>query len=329
MTPEQKAREVIDQRLEIAGWVVQDYRKVNLGAGLGVAVREHPINDTERADYLLYVNRTPVGVIEAKKDEAILSAHEAQTSGYAKGKVKWSKETKPLVFLFEATSQVIRFTDGRDPVPRAREIFHFFKPETLQQWYEQPESTRYQIRNNMPELPVANLRKCQVDAINGLEKSLSNNRPRSLIHMATGAGKTFTAINAVYRLLNYGGAKRILFLVDTRNLGKQAQQEFHAFKPPGRESFFHENHIVQRLSSNTIDSAAEVCICTIQRMYSILSGQPIDESAEDVSLHEVKQLQKQAKFVQYNPAVPKRNPNAPLLANRPTHPSRGIRWRAG
>lgn len=304
MTPEQKAREVIDQRLELAGWVVQDYRKVNLGAGLGVAVREHPINDTERADYLLYVNRTPVGVIEAKKDEAILSAHEAQTSGYAKGKVKWRKETKPLVFLFEATSQVIRFTDGRDPVPRAREIFHFFKPETLQQWYEQPESTRYQIRHNMPELPAANLRSCQIDAINGLEKSLSNNRPRSLIHMATGAGKTFTAINAVYRLLNYGGAKRILFLVDTRNLGKQAQQEFHAFKPPGRESFFHENHIVQRLSSNTIDSAAEVCICTIQRMYSILSGQPIDESAEDVSLHEVKQIQKQAKFVQYNPAVP-------------------------
>lgn len=303
MTPEQKAREVIDQRLELAGWVVQDYRKANLGAGLGIAVREHP-TDTGPADYLLYVNRKPVGVIEAKKDETILSAHETQTTRYANSTVKWNKETKPLVFLFEATSQVIRFTDGRDPVPRAREIFHFFKPETLQQWYEQPESTRYQIRNNMPELPAANLRSCQIDAIHGLEKSLSNNRPRSLIHMATGAGKTFTAINAVYRLLNHGGAKRILFLVDTRNLGKQAQQEFHAFKPPGRESFFHENHIVQRLSSNTIDSAAEVCICTIQRMYSILSGQPIDESAEDVSLHEVKQLQKQAKFVQYNPAVP-------------------------
>ena len=266
-------------------------------------MREHP-TDTGPADYLLYVDRKPVGVIEAKKDETILSAHEGQTTRYANSNIKWNKEAKPLVFLFEATSQIIRFTDGRDPAPRAREIFHFYKPETLQQWYEQPESTRFKLRNNMPQLPTAHLRLCQVDAIQGLEKSLSNNRPRSLIHMATGAGKTFTAINAVYRLLNHGGAKRILFLVDTRNLGKQAQQEFHAFKPPGRESFFHENHIVQRLNSNTIDSAAEVCICTIQRMYSILSGQPIDESAEDISLHEVKQIQKQAKFVQYNPAVP-------------------------
>ena len=101
--------------------------------------------------------------------------------------------------------------------------------------------------------------------------------------MATGAGKTFTAISVVYRLLNHGGARRILFLVDTRNLGKQAQQEFHAFKPQGKESFFHENHIVQRLNSNTIDSAAEVCICTIQRMYSILSGQPIDEGRNPCS----------------------------------------------
>ncbi|MBF4312317.1 DEAD/DEAH box helicase, partial [Vibrio anguillarum] len=101
------------------------------------------------------------------------------------------------------------------------------------------------LKNNMPELPKANLRDCQISAITGLEKSLAASHPRSLIHMATGAGKTFTAINAVYRLLNHGAAKRILFLVDTRNLGKQALQEFHAFKPQGKQTFFHENHIVQ------------------------------------------------------------------------------------
>lgn len=302
-TPEQIARDSIDKKLEHAGWLIQKYRDINLGAGLGIAVREHP-TETGPADYLLYINRLPVGVIEAKKDESILTTHEVQTSRYAKSKLKWNKSEQPLVFLFEATGLVIHFTDGRDPAPRAREIFHFFKPETLQQWYEQPESTRYQLHNNMPVLPAGNLRTCQIDAINGLEKSLANNRAHSLIHMATGAGKTFTAINAAFRLLNHGGAKRILFLVDTRNLGKQAQQEFHAFKPPSKETFFHENHIVQRLSSNTIDSAAEVCICTIQRMYSILSGQAIDESAEDLSLHEVKQNQKQMKYVQYNPAVP-------------------------
>ncbi|WLQ14238.1 type I restriction-modification enzyme R subunit C-terminal domain-containing protein [Hahella aquimaris] len=302
-TPEQVARDAIDTKLEQAGWLIQNYREANLGQGLGIAVREHP-TDSGPADYVLYVNRQPVGVIEAKKDQSILTSHEAQTARYADSRLKWSKKEKPLVFLFEATGQMIRFTDLRDPAARSREVFHFFKPETLAVWYEEPESTRYKLHNNMPPLAQDSLRDCQVTAINGLEKSLAANRPRSLIHMATGAGKTFTAINAVYRLLNHGGAKRILFLVDTKNLGKQAQQEFHAFKPPGKEAFFHENHIVQRLASNTIDSAAEVCICTIQRMYSILSNSPIDESAEDMSPYEIKQTGKQQKFVQYNPKVP-------------------------
>lgn len=302
-TPEQIARDIIDKKLRQAGWLVQDYRQINLGAGLGVAVREHP-TETGPADYILYVNRIAVGVIEAKRDDTILTGVELQTARYATGKLKWNKNEKPMVFLFEATGLLMRFTDSRDPAPRSREVFHFFQPQTLQRWYGQPTSTRYQLHNNLPPLEQATLRSCQVDAINGLEQSLANNRPRSLIHMATGAGKTFTAINACYRLLNHGGAKRILFLVDTRNLGKQAQQEFHAFKPEGKDTFFHEQHIVQRLSSNTIDDAAEVCICTIQRMYSILSGHVIDESAEDTSMHEVKQLPKQQKLVQYNAAVP-------------------------
>lgn len=301
--PEQLARDAIDRMLEQAGWVVQDFRQINLAAGIGVAVREHP-TDSGPADYILYVDRTAVGVIEAKKDETILTVHEGQTLRYATSRLRWRKDEEPLVFLFEATSKVIHFTDVRDPAPRSREVFHFFQPHTLQRWLEQTRTQRQLLATNLPTLGVANLRSCQVEAINGLEHSLAHNRPRSLIHMATGAGKTFTAINAAYRLLNHGGAKRILFLVDTRNLGKQAQQEFHAFKPPGKETFFHENHIVQRLNSNTIDSAAEVCICTIQRMYSILTGQPLDESAEDISLNEVKQNLKQKKLVQYNPAVP-------------------------
>lgn len=303
LKPEMQARLSIDEQLRQAGWVIQTWPKANLGESLGVVVREYP-TDSGPADYLLFVNRQAVGVIEAKKDETILSQVEDQTLRYATSKIKFRKDEAPLSFLFEATSQVIHFTDLRDPEPRAREVFHFFKPETLQEWVKQDSSLRSRLKTNMPELPKANLRACQISAITGLEKSLAENRPRSLIHMATGAGKTFTAINSVYRLLNHGGAKRILFLVDTRNLGKQAQQEFHAFKPQGKQTFFHENHIVQRLSSNTIDSAAEVCICTIQRMYSILSGKAIDESAEDLSLHEIKQNKEQAKFVKYNPAVP-------------------------
>ena len=233
MTPEALARESIDRKLAQAGWVVQDMKALNLGAATGVAVREHP-TDTGPADYVLFVHRQPVGVIEAKKDSAgeNLTATEAQTERYASANLKWRKDSTPLRFLFEATGQIIRFTDGADPAPRSREIFHFFKPETLAAWLAQPDTLRRRLAEQMPALPEQNLRHCQISAVTGLEKSLALNKPRALVHMATGAGKTFTAITSVYRLLKFGGAKRILFLVDTRNLGKQAHQEFMAYTPP-------------------------------------------------------------------------------------------------
>ncbi len=305
MTPEQKARQEIDRKLIGAGWLIQDMKQLNLGAGLGVAVREYP-TDTGPADYVLFVNRNAVGVIEAKKNEAgkNITAAEGQTERYANANLKWRKDSAPLRFLFEATGQIIRFTNNADPAPRSREIFHFFKPETLAAWLAQPETLRRRLADHMPALPERNLRDCQISAVTGLEKSLALNKPRALVHMATGAGKTFTAITSVYRLLKFGGAKRILFLVDTRNLGKQAHQEFMAYTPPDDGRKFTELYNVQRLTSSNIDPHSQVCISTIQRMYAILSGEPIDESAEDVSLNEVQQTEKQKKWVRYNPAVP-------------------------
>lgn len=303
MTPEAKARQQIDQKLQQAGWIVQDMKKINLGTSLGVAVREYP-TDSGPADYVLFVDRQAVGVIEAKKDESILTAVEEQTERYATSQLKWRKDTTPLPFLFESTGLITRFTDGRDPAPRSREIFHFFKPETLAKWYGEANTLRYRLANLMTNLSVLNLRDCQVSAVTGLEQSLATNKPRALVHMATGAGKTFTAITAVYRLLKFGGAKRILFLVDTRNLGKQAHQEFMAYSPPDDGRKFTELYNVQRLASSNIDPHAQVCISTIQRMYSILSGEPIDDSAEDISLSELKQNEQQAKLVRYNSNIP-------------------------
>jgi type I restriction enzyme R subunit len=305
MTPEQRARQFIDEKLASAGWLIQDFRKINLSAGRGVAVREYP-TDTGPADYVLFVDREAVGVIEAKRDEAgeNITTHENQTERYAHAVLKWRVQTVPLPFLFESTGQIIRFTDGRDPAPRSREIFHFFKPELLGDWFAQSDTLRRRLVERMPALPVRNLRDCQVSAVTGLEKSLAENKPRALVHMATGAGKTFTAITSVYRLLKFAGARRVLFLVDTRNLGKQAHQEFMAYTPPDDARKFTELYNVQRLASATIDPHAQVCISTIQRMYSILSGEPIDDSAEDMSLNEIRQMQAQAKLVRYNPAAP-------------------------
>ncbi len=305
MTPEARARQVIDSKLAQAGWEIQDLRRLNLGAARGVAVREHP-TDTGPADYVLFVDRAPVGVIEAKRDEAgqNITAAEGQTARYAAAVLKWRVGAAPLPFLFQSTAQIIRFTDGRDPAPRSREIFHFFRPEQLAGWLAEPDTLRRRLAERMPPLPTENLRGCQVDAVSGLETSLAENRPRALVHMATGAGKTFTAITSVYRLLKFGGAKRILFLVDTRNLGKQAHQEFMAYTPPDDARRFTELYNVQRLAGSSVDPHAQVCISTIQRMYSILSGEPIDESAEDVSLNEVQPAARQPPPVRYSPALP-------------------------
>jgi len=305
MTPEAKARELIDRKLALAGWVVQDLKQLDLSVGRGIAVREYP-TDTGPADYVLFVDRAAAGVIEAKKDATgeNLTTTEVQTERYAASTLKWRKDSTPLRYLFEATGQIIRFTDAADPAPRSREIFHFFRPEQMAQWLAQPETFRRRLAERMPPLPTQNLRDCQTHAVTGLEQSLAQNKPRALIHMATGAGKTYTAITSVYRLLKFGAAKRILFLVDTRNLGKQAHQEFMAYTPPDDARKFTELYNVQRLASGTIDPHAQVCISTIQRMYSILSGEPIDESAEDISLNELRQTDNQEKLVRYNAAVP-------------------------
>ena len=305
MTPESRARQIIDQKLAASGWVVQDMQQLNLGAASGIAAREYP-TDTGPADYVLFVDRQPIGIIEAKRDEAgeNLTVHEMQTERYASARLKWRKDSPPLRFLYESTGQIIHFTDGGDPRPRARELFHFFQPQTLAAWAAQPDTLRTRLAEKMPALPERNLRDCQISAVTGLEKSLAMAKPRALVHMATGAGKTFTAITAIYRLLKFGGARRILFLVDTRNLGKQAHQEFMAYTPPDDGRKFTELYNVQRLASSRIDPHAQVCISTIQRMYSILSGEPIDDSAEDISLAELPQAGKSPKLVHYNPAVP-------------------------
>lgn len=302
MTPEQQAREQIDQQLTLAGWVIQDYRAINLGAAGGVAVREYP-TDSGPADYVLHVDRQPVGVIEAKKAGTLLSPVEEQTGRYAASGLKWQRNTPTIRFLYETTGTETFFTDALDPMPRAREVFGFHRPEGLREWLRQPDTLRARLLR-LPPLATEALRECQITAVRNLETSFGKNRPRALVQMATGAGKTFTAITAVYRLLRYAGAKRVLFLVDTRNLGEQAEQEFQAYGPPDDARRFPELYGVQRLRSGFVDPHAQVCISTIQRMYSVLRGEELDESAEDTSLNELNLKPGAPREVAYNGQVP-------------------------
>jgi type I restriction enzyme R subunit len=301
--PEQKARDLIDAQLSLAGWIVQNKSTLNLAAGTGIAVREYPTS-TGPADYVLFVGRKPVGIIEAKRQEEGIHATsvEEEAEDYATAKLK-HLNNDPLPFCYIATGAIIRFYDRRDPKPRAREIFHFHRPETLLDWYQQNSSLRQRLLQ-LPQLPTTGLRQCQFAAITNLETSFGQNRKKALIQMATGAGKTFTAITAVYRLLKFANAKRILFLVDTKNLGQQAEQECMAYQPQDDNRRFTELYNVQRLQSSYLATDSQVCISTIQRLYAILKGNELDEEAEQQNPNETNWNQRQAPPITYNPRLP-------------------------
>ncbi|WP_422003126.1 DEAD/DEAH box helicase family protein [Roseovarius mucosus] len=302
--PEQIARDQIDKRLEAAGWQVQDKASLNPNASPGVAVREYP-TDTGPADYVLFVDARAVGVVEAKPDSwgERLTIVEEQSSGYAAARLKWVNNNDPLPFVYESTSVVTRFTDGRDPAPRSREVFTFHRPETLKAWVNAPLSLRAGLQN-LPDLNTDGLRACQIKAITKLENSLRMGKPRALVQMATGSGKTFTAITQIYRLLKHAGARRILFLVDTKNLGEQAEGEFMAYLPNDDNRKFTELYNVQRLTSPSMAGDTQVVISTIQRMYATLKGEPLDEAAEEDHPEEQKWQRKQPLPVVYNPKLP-------------------------
>lgn len=283
--PEEKSRDRIDELLEAAGWIVQDRVEFDRRASLGVAVREFP-TQSGPCDYLLIVEGKAAGVIEAKANGTTLSGVAEQSARYAADShdflARWGE---PLPFAYEATGEEIRFRDERDPRPRSRRVFAFHRPETLHGWLQQDETLRERLQN-LPPLATKGLRECQIEAISGLEASLAEDQPRSLIQLATGAGKTFTACQFSWRLIKHAGARRILFLVDRNNLGDQTLKEFQNFQPIGVANRFTDTYIVQHLHSHQIDTDAKVVITTIQRLYSMLRGRALDTEAEETSAFE-------------------------------------------
>ena len=307
---EARARIEIDRQLAVAGWVVQSQDGLNLSAGTGIAVREFTLEKPHgRVDYLLFVTGKPAGVIEAKPEGTTLTEVEHQSGKYVSGLPSWMTPLAyPLPFIYESTGTETRFTNGYDPEARSRRVFTFHRPETLAEWARQitddPGVPTFRARlKAMPPLDERGLWGKQAEAIRNVERSLAADRPRALIQMATGSGKTFTAANLCYRLIRYAGAQRILFLVDRSNLGKQAKLEFDKFTIAETQRKFPAEYNIQHLTTNTTDTASRVCIATIQRIFSILRGDTeLDPELDEKSGYEL-QAAPPAE-VAYSPALP-------------------------
>jgi len=304
-TPESEARRNIDRQLELCGWTVQDHSAMNISAALGVAVREFPLK-TGSADYLLYADGKAIGVVEAKPEGHTLRGVEIQSAKYVQGLPEALPHYhRPLPFAYESTGVVTQFTDGLDPDFRSREVFTFHRPEELIRLATLDRQLRAALRD-LPDLAPGRLWPVQAEAITNLERSLAANRPRALIQMATGSGKTYTACSLAYRLVKFANAKRILFLVDRNNLGRQTLNEFQQYASPHTSYKFTEEFNVQHLRRNAIDTASRVCITTIQRLYSMLKGEDeFEADNEEGSMFESgSPLVSEPLPVVYNPAIP-------------------------
>mgnify|MGYP000329503033 CR=1 FL=1 len=290
MKPEEKARLQINKLLEAAGWQIQNLRELNLGASLGVAVCEFPLK-SGKADYLFFVDGKAVGVVEAKPEGTTLSGVADQSEKYLTAiPENLPHVQEPLPFGYESTGIETLFRDLRDPDPRSRRIFAFHKPETLREWISQEKTLRSSLKKMSSAYPLIRegLRDCQFEAIQNIEQSFKEARPKALIQMATGSGKTYTAVSFIYRLIKFANAKRVLFLVDRSNLGRQTKKEFQQYVTPDDGRKFTELYNVQHLNSNTLDPVSRVCITTIQRLYSMLRGEPeFDAENEEKSLFEI------------------------------------------
>lgn len=285
---EARARRLIDQQLTQAGWVVQDRKNIDLVNHRGVAVREAILKTVSgRADYLLYLDRKIVGVIEAKPAGVTLTEVQWQSHRYSKGlDTDQSRiavlHRNELPFIYEASGTETHFTNLYDPEPRARHIFNFQQPETLSRIIREADANEQATWRGrvhfLPDTQDYDLRPASRRAVQAIEQSLKDNQhSRSLVQMATGAGKTRMAVTESYRLLKFGGFKRVLFLVDRNNLGDQTLREFRDFTTPDDGRKFTDLYNVDKLTGSGMVGSSAVVISTIQRVFSVLKGKTVTD----------------------------------------------------
>ncbi|MEE6259298.1 DEAD/DEAH box helicase family protein [Plantactinospora sonchi] len=307
---EPQLRVELDRQLTEAGWLVQQENRTNLSAALGVAVRR-PDTTAGRTDYLLHVDGRLVGVVEvapaAARDVGGRAGRNPPRLTAAQRWTVW-RPGQPLPFGYLATGTGTTFVNGLDPFPRTREIVAVHRPATLARWMREADDSprtptlRARLRQ-LPPLSTAGLRSAQCAALHALERSLAEDRPRSLIQLAAGAGKTRTAVTASYRLLRHGGAHRVLYLVDRNNLGRQVLDGYHAYQDPDDRLSFTERYPVDRLSGATMLGSAKVVISTVQRLHAALLGRELPDADLDDEAYDSYELDAPVE-VGYHPNLP-------------------------
>ena len=280
MNPEEKARVIIDRMFEEAGWKVVDRDKYapNMTA---VAIREGLMVGNREADYLLFLNGKAVGVLEAKRIETDINSDIVQEQArlYTRSCPKWCQAwfpNIPLPLAYVANSRDLMFYDTRKSNSEFEYCKKIHTPKEVKKLLSLEDDYV-----GLPTLSPKGLRACQYEAITQLEQSFRNGENRALMVLATGAGKTYTACLAAYRMLAFTPMKRILFLVDRNNLGKQAETEFGTFRLTENGDPFNTIFTVNRLKSSSVLTDSNVVISTIQRLFSLLKGDEITDNDED------------------------------------------------
>ena len=279
MTPEEKARQKIDGWFIDAGWKVinRDEYEPTMTA---VAIREGLLKGNLEADYFLFVNGKAVGVLEAKREEVDVASGivSDQVMTYARSVPGcYQAWEKPLPILYKSNGRDVMFLDYRKREGKDWEsINRIHRPVEIVRMLG--------IKDMFAGLPILSkkgLRDCQYEAVTELEKSFRAGQNRALMVLATGAGKTYTACLAAYRMLAYTSMRRVLFLVDRNNLGKQAETEFGTFRLTETGDAFNTIYGVERLKSAYVPSDSNVVISTIQRLFSLLKGEAIEDNEDD------------------------------------------------
>ena len=283
MLPEERAREKIDKQLNAAGWNIvtrDEYIPYDTAA-----VKEALMKGNTESDYLLFIDNKAIAVVEAKREENALGADvENQAEGYAVNPQKWYglwfDKLIPLVYL--ANGNKIFFKNMLNPDSDYEEISEMHSPKKMLKLIGKLSESEY---GALPYLDRRGLRDCQYDAEIKLEQSLKRGQRKNLAVLATGAGKTYLACLASYRLLNYTPTKRVLFLVDRNNLARQTESEFSLFDRTERKQTMSNLYQIKRLRKES-DIDADIVISTIQKLFAVLTGQQLvegDEDAEDES----------------------------------------------